>query len=209
MKNSHSIAAVILAGGQARRMGGGDKTLLPVGGRPILAAVIAALDLPAMAISANGDPSRFAAFGLPVLADGALAGQGPLAGVLRGLDWAAGLGMTALLTVPGDTPFLPEGLAARLTPAPACAESGGRRHHLVALWPVACRDDLRAFLSVPGSRAVAAFASRLGMRGVAFPVQNHDLFANVNTHYDLEQARGAAQAKAGTTGRLPQGSTNT
>ena len=146
---SARTGAVVLAGGQATRMGGGDKTLLPVQGVPMLASIIAALDVPNIAISANGDPDRFARFGVPVLPDGRFAGEGPLAGLLAGLNWAAALDMTALLTVPGDTPFLPRGLARRLSPAPACAASGGRRHHLVALWPISCRSHLLALLSVP------------------------------------------------------------
>ena len=139
---SDPAAALILAGGDARRLGGRDKPLLDVGGVPILARLIATLreDTAATAISANGDPTRFAAFGLPVLPDGPFAGEGPLAGVLAGLDWAASVRAVTLLTVPGDTPFIPAGLAAALTPAPACAASHGRTHHLIALWPVACRD---------------------------------------------------------------------
>jgi molybdenum cofactor guanylyltransferase len=184
-----AIAAVILAGGQARRMGGGDKTLLTVGGKPMLASIIEALHVAPVAISANGDPARFAQFGLPVLDDGAFVGQGPLAGVLAGLDWAASLGMTALLTVPGDTPFLPNDLPERLAPAPGCAASGGRLHHLVALWPMPCRDDLRSFLSTPGSRHVARFAERIGMRYVEFTVRNGDPFVNINTPDQLIDAR--------------------
>jgi molybdopterin-guanine dinucleotide biosynthesis protein A len=182
------IAALVLAGGQAKRMGGGDKTLLAVGGHPMLAAVISALDVADIAISANGDPGRFAAFGLPVLPDGDFPGQGPLAGILAGLEWAGGLGMTALLTVPGDTPFLPSGLAGLLRPAPGCASHGGRRHHLVALWPVSCAAALRGVLSSPGSRRVGEFAERIGMRHVEFPVQDVDPFDNINTQDDLVRA---------------------
>lgn len=173
-------------------MGGGDKPLLSVGGRPMIASAIAALDLPELAISANGDPARFEAFGLPVLSDGAFRGQGPLAGLLAGLNWAASLGMVALLTVPGDTPFLPAGLATRLHPAPCCASSGGRRHHLVALWPVKCAMALHSFLAVPGSRRVADFAGCIDMRDAEFAVQTFDPFANVNTRDDLEKARSIA-----------------
>ncbi len=190
------IAALVLAGGAARRMGGGDKPLLDVGGRRMLEAVLAALDVPDVAISANGDPARFAEFGRPVLADGAFAGQGPLAGVLAGLDWAAGLGADALLTVPGDTPFIPAGLAAALAPAPACAASGGRPHHLVALWPVACRDTLRQRLAAPGPRDVAGFARQIGMRRVDFPIAKWDPFLNVNTPEDLAAARSIAERQA-------------
>lgn len=182
-------AALVLAGGQARRMGGGDKPLLTVGGQSMLAAVIGAFQLPHVAISANGDPSRFAAFGRPVLSDGMFHGQGPLAGLLAGLDWASSLGMTQLLTAPGDTPFLPRGLAGWLSPAPCCIESAGYRHHLIALWPVDCANTLRDLLSVPGPRRVALFAERVGMRYAEYRVRKSNPFANVNTRDDLAQAR--------------------
>lgn len=187
------IAGLVLAGGEARRMGGGDKPLLEVGGSPMLARVIAALGVLPVAISANGDPARFAAFGLPILADGAFQGQGPLAGLLAGLQWAATLGMTSLLTAPGDTPFLPAGLSLRLQPAPCCAASQGQRHHLVALWPIACAKALQAMLSVPGSRRVGDFAERIGMGHVDFPVPSRDPFVNVNTPRELARARSAAR----------------
>lgn len=185
----NNTAAVVLAGGEARRMGGGDKPLLTVGGRTMLASVIAALDVPHIAISANGDPARFAAYGLPVLSDGAFHGQGPLAGVLAGLDWATSLGKSALLTAPGDTPFLPRGLAGWLAPAPCCVANGGNRHHLIALWPVDCAETLRDLLSQPGSRRVADFARRIGMRYADFGVRADDPFANVNTWDELTRAR--------------------
>jgi molybdopterin-guanine dinucleotide biosynthesis protein A len=189
------VAGLVLAGGSATRLGGGDKPLLDVGGRPMLARILATLaaDLPDIAISANGDPARFASYGRPVLADGAFAGEGPLAGILAGLDWAAGLGCAALLSVPGDTPFIPPGLPALLAPAPSCAVQGDRMHPLVALWPVAARDELRALLVVPGARAVARFAERIGTRGVAFPAAQATLFANVNTTAELAAARRLAE----------------
>nr|WP_294556839.1 molybdenum cofactor guanylyltransferase MobA [uncultured Rhodopila sp.] len=186
---AHSIAGLVLAGGRARRMGGADKALLTVGGRSMLAAVIAALDLPMMAISANGDPARFDGFGLPVLPDGMFADQGPLAGILAGLEWAAGLGLSALLTAPCDTPLLPAGLADRLWPPPCGVSSGGRLHHLVASWPVFCASELRAALSGPGSRSVGRFAERIGMRYAEFPAEPVDPFANVNTPEDLARVR--------------------
>jgi len=188
------VCALVLAGGGARRLGGGDKPLLALGGRTLLAHVLARLRAAgdvAIALSANGDPARFARFGLPVLDDGAFAGQGPLAGVLAGLDWAAGHGADTLLTVPGDTPFIPPDLAARLAPAPSCAASGGRVHHLVALWPVAARAALRSRLAADGPRNVAAFAAAVGLRAVAFAVEAQacDPFLNVNTPEDLARAR--------------------
>jgi molybdopterin-guanine dinucleotide biosynthesis protein A len=185
------IAGLVLAGGAARRMGGGDKPLLEVAGRAMLARVIAALGVRPIAISANGDPARFAAFGLPVLPDGAFQGEGPLAGLLAGLRWAAALGMTGLLTAPGDTPFLPEGLADRLQPAPCAAASLGRRHHLVAVWPVSCADTLHTLLCTHVSRRAADFAERIGMRYVDFAVLDSDPFANVNTPDELIRARAA------------------
>jgi molybdopterin-guanine dinucleotide biosynthesis protein A len=205
-------AALVLAGGQARRMAFGqsphpdlesgqpdstahyDKPLLTVGGRTMLAAVIAALGVPHIAISANGDPGRFRTFGLPVLSDGVFQDQGPLAGVLAGLEWAASLGMTSLLTAPGDMPFLPHGLADWLAPPPCCVSSQGRQHHLVALWPVTCAPQLHNLLSAPGPRQVAAFAARIGMRYAEFSVPMGDPFANINTRDDLIQARTNASA---------------
>ncbi len=198
---SGRLVGLVLAGGSARRLGGGDKPLLEVGGRTMLARVIDRLrdePLSAIALSANGDPARFAAFGLPVLDDGAFAGAGPLAGLLAGLDWAAGQGAEVLLSVPGDTPFLPIGLAAALAPAPACAASnaadgGMMAHYLVALWPVAARAALRARLVAGGSRKVGAFAAVLGMREVCFPAAGEEAFLNVNTAADLAAARAEAE----------------
>jgi molybdopterin-guanine dinucleotide biosynthesis protein A len=126
------------------------------------------------------------------LPDGSFAGEGPLAGVLAGLDWAAAIGADALLTIPGDTPFVPAGLAAALAPPPSCAAANGRAHYLVALWPVACRDALRALLSTPGPRAVARFADAIDMRQVDFPAGKWDPFLNVNTPQDLAVARSLA-----------------
>ncbi len=185
------LFALALAGGAARRMGGGDKPLLEVGGRTMLARVVDVLaaEADSVAISANGDPARFATYGVRVLADGAFVGRGPLAGVLAGLQWAAESGGTALLTLPGDTPFAPPNLAARLAPAPACAESAGRVHHLVALWPVPIKDALARFLTSPGPYAVHGFARTIGMRTVAFTDWQRDPFANINTVQDLMTAR--------------------
>ncbi len=195
MQSTGSTTALILAGGKASRMGGGDKPLLDIGGTSMLSRVIAALstEAAAVAISANGDPARFAGFGLPILPDGAFEGEGPLAGLLAGLDWAAAQDATALLTVPGDTPFIPGGLAAALAPPPACAATGDRAHHLIALWPVACRDELRRLLSAPGRRNVEHFARLIGMRRVDFPLPKWDAFVNVNTPDDLALARGIAE----------------
>ena len=179
-------------------MGGGDKPLLQISGLAMLGRIIRTLhdDGHTLAISANGDRARFAAFGLPVLADGPFEGEGPLAGVLAGLDWASSVGASALLTVPGDTPFIPSGLAGRLAPPPACAASGGQRHYLVALWPIECRETLRRLLSVPGRRDIAHFAHGIGMRQVEFTFPTWDQFLNVNTPEDLAAARVIAEGEA-------------
>jgi molybdopterin-guanine dinucleotide biosynthesis protein A len=147
------------------------------------------MDLQDIAISANGDASRFAAFGRPVLDDGSFVGEGPLAGILAGLDWAFFIGADALLSVPGDTPFIPRGLVETLSPPPSCAASNDRVHHLVALWPVGARVALRAHLSQASGRHVGRFAEMIGMRRVDFPLATWDPFLNVNTPADLEAAR--------------------
>ena len=188
------LAALVLAGGQATRMGGGDKPLLALAGQSLLQRILTRLgaETQRVAISANGDPARFAAFRRPVLPDGRFLGQGPLAGVLAGLDWAAAQGCNTLLTVPGDTPFIPSGLAAALAPAPSCAASGGRIHPLVALWPVMVRDALRARLSTTGGRSVLAFSTSIGTRIVDFPLRPWDPFLNLNDADDLTAAQGIA-----------------
>jgi molybdopterin-guanine dinucleotide biosynthesis protein A len=191
------IAGVILAGGRATRMGGGDKALLPLAGRPILARVIDRLapQVDALALNANGDPARFAAFALPVLPDPLPGHPGPLAGVLAGLDWAAARGAEALLTAAADTPFFPADLAARLQAAGpfAMAATPGdpapERHPTFALWPVALRHDLRAALEA-GLRKVVAFTDPHGCATVLFP--DADAFFNVNTPEDLARAEALA-----------------
>lgn len=189
------IAGLALAGGESRRMGA-DKPLLPLGGKPLIAHVLDRLrtETGAVAISANGDPARYAGFAVPVLPDGTFAGRGPLAGVLAGLHWAAMLGADALLTISADTPFAPAELAKALTPAPACAASLGRTHYLVALWPMHSADALRDILSGPGPFAARRFGALIGIRVVPFPTAaGNDPFWNVNTPADL---RTAAPAQA-------------
>jgi molybdopterin-guanine dinucleotide biosynthesis protein A len=175
---------LILAGGQATRLGGVDKPLLPLGGRPIIEHLLDRLRPQAgpIALSANGDPARYAHLGLPVLADD-VTGRGPLGGVLRGLAWADSLGATALLTVPGDTPFIPLDLAARLGEAPAWVESPTGIHPLVAVWPVACRAALAEWLGAQVSGRVRSFAGVIGARAVWF----EEGFENINTQDDLER----------------------
>jgi molybdopterin-guanine dinucleotide biosynthesis protein A len=189
---------IILAGGQARRMGGVDKPLIEVGGAPILEHLVRRLapQCAGLALNANGDPERFAGFGLPVVADNVAGFAGPLAGVLAGLDHAASHGDAELaLSVPADTPFIPEDLVARLAAARAAAgaeiavaASGGRTHHAIALWPVALRHALRHALVEEDMRKVSAFIERYPSALAEWPVEPYDPFFNVNRTEDVEQA---------------------
>lgn len=188
---------VILAGGQARRMGGGDKPLLVVGGRTILGHVIARLapQVSALALNANGDPARFNAPGFPILPDTVPGQPGPLAGILAGLAWARQHGATWLVSAPGDCPFLPDDLVARLHAARAetglqfaCTASDGRTHPVIGLWPVTCQDALAAALA-DGRRKIDAVATPAAT--ATWSTTPIDPFFNVNTPDDLARARAA------------------
>ncbi len=181
---------LILAGGQARRLGGGDKTLLPLGGRPLLGHVIERLvpQCAELLLNANSDPARFAGFGLAVVPDPVAGRPGPLAGVLAGLARAAG---RHLLTVPGDAPFLPADLAQRLAAAGgqvAVAASGGRIHWATALWDPALAAPLERALVDEGIRKVEDFARRFDLAVVDFEAEGRDPFFNVNRPEDLAAA---------------------
>ncbi len=189
---------MILAGGLARRMGGGDKPLRLLAGRPILWHVTERLrpQVAALALNANGDPSRFAEFGVPVIADPVADNPGPLAGILAGMLWAerAVPGATHVLTVPGDTPFIPTDLVARLDAAcrqsaadVAVAESGGIAHPVVALWPVDLAVPLHTALG-DGLRRVWDFLDRYAVVRVPFAADAFDPFLNINTPEDLAEA---------------------
>jgi molybdopterin-guanine dinucleotide biosynthesis protein A len=190
------VAGVLLAGGLSRRMGGGDKTLKPLGGRPVLAHVIDRVrpQVAALALNANGDPARFAEYGLPVVADTVEGFAGPLAGVLAGLDWAARAAPECrwLLSAPTDAPFLPQDLAERLVAASARAEvvvaaSGGRSHPVAALWAMSLREALRAALA-RGIRKVEDFTRDHSLATVEFPTEPVDPFFNLNRLEDLDEA---------------------
>lgn len=199
MIDRRAIGGVILAGGKATRMGGAEKCLLEIGGKPILARVLGTLSpqVGPLAISANGDPDRFGGFGLPVVADGFPEHAGPLAGMLAGMDWlrAEHRDCHWLITVPGDLPFPPDDLTARLAAAAgsdeqlaAVARSGGRTHPVVGLWPVALADPLRAALE-GGLRRAGGWAEGCGAAEVDWPTTPVDPFFNVNTPEDLDAAR--------------------
>lgn len=203
---AHSAAcpAVILAGGQSTRMGGGDKGLRLLAGRPVLAHVRDRLapQCGPLALNANGDPARFAALGLPVLPDrlpdGVPDSPGPLAGVLAALDWAAALGAQAVVTVASDTPFLPSDLVARLQAAGPFAVAAGdgadgpRLHPTCGLWPVTLRPVLAAALA-DGERRIGKWAQAQGAAVALFPTTPRDPFLNLNTPEDLARAEALAR----------------
>jgi molybdopterin-guanine dinucleotide biosynthesis protein A len=188
------IPAMILAGGLSRRMGGGDKCLLPLAGRPILAHMIERVrpQVTALALNANGDAARFAGFDIADVADDAADFAGPLAGILAALDWARRThpSASAVLTVPADTPFLPRDLAARLAAAgaPAVARSSGQIHPVVGLWPLALEAGLRKALHDEGLRKVEDWTARFLPAVVDFAAAPVDPFFNVNTPEDLARA---------------------
>lgn len=193
-----AVPGVILAGGLATRMGGGDKALLTLAGASLLERVVARLEpqVAALALSANGDAARFAPLDLPVLPDSVPGFPGPLAGILAGLDWAAARGDDAIVSAAADTPFLPGDLVARLSAeregdAPVLAAVGedgmSRDQPVFGLWPVALREALRDAL-VRGERKVGAFARAQGARRAMFT--EPAAFFNINTPEDLARAEG-------------------
>jgi molybdopterin-guanine dinucleotide biosynthesis protein A len=191
------VAGVLLAGGLSRRMGGGDKSLRVLGGMTILERVIARArpQVAALVLNANGDPARFEAYGLPIVADSIPDFAGPLAGILAGLDWAVAnvAGATHVASFATDAPFLPLDLVTRLQAAVsdathvlACAASNGRSHPVFGLWPLALRADLCAALTA-GVRKVDQWTARYRLAVVEFPAQPHDPFFNANTPEDLRE----------------------
>ncbi len=195
------FAIVILAGGKATRMGGGDKPLREIGGRTILARVLERVAAPGVPVvlNANADPARFVGFGLPVVPDATGDYPGPLAGILAGLDWAAAnTSAMDVLSVPGDCPFIPRDLAQRLDAARktagtplACAGSGGWTHPVIGLWPLAIREELRGALAA-GERKIDRFTARFGCATAEWPILGHDPFFNVNTPEELAEAEALA-----------------
>ena len=201
---------LVLAGGLARRMGGGDKARIEIGGVSILDRVLACLSAQCtgIIINANGDPKRFADTGVPVIADTVSGHPGPLAGILAGLDWLAAQnsGIEWILSVPGDCPFLPDDLVERLHQARrkmgagvplACARSGEWRHPVVGLWPLALRTDLRKALVEEDLRKIEMWTARHGVAIADWPSTPVDPFFNVNTPEDAESAARIALQQAG------------
>ena len=190
---------VLLAGGLARRMGGGDKPLRTIGGRTILEHVIARLapQCDELILNANGDPTRFGAYGLTVVADTVEGFAGPLAGILAALDWTAANrpGVDWMLSAATDCPFLPRDLVARLQRARqdehaqlAVAASDGQTHPVIGLWSVALRDELRHALVVEDIRKIDRWTARYPLATVTWPAEPVDPFFNANTVDDIAEA---------------------
>ena len=193
------VVGLLLAGGQSRRMGGGDKALRMLGGVTLLDRVIERLrpQVDALLLNANGDPSRFARFALPVVSDSIPGFAGPLAGVLAGLDWAAAQGpdYPYIVSVATDAPFLPDDLVMRLTNGLmkagadlACAASGGRVHPVFGLWPVRLREDLRRAMVEEEIHKVDLWTRRHRLMTVPFADIPVDPFFNANRPEDFDDA---------------------
>jgi molybdenum cofactor guanylyltransferase len=193
------VYGVLLAGGLGRRMGGGDKFLRQVHGRPLLAHVIerASPQVAGLVINANGDPSRFAAYSLPVATDVVDGFLGPLAGILTGLEWvrAHAPGCAWVASFATDTPFFPDDLVVRLLDSVraeaaeiGCAASGGRTHPVFGLWPVTLAPALRRALTAEGMRKIDAWTARYRVAIASFPSEPYDPFFNVNEAADLQKA---------------------
>jgi molybdenum cofactor guanylyltransferase len=193
------IPGVLLAGGLARRMGGGDKPMRVIAGKTILERVISRLrpQCGGLILNANGDPTRFAQFGLPVIADNVADFPGPLAGILAGLDWVAANrpDLNWMLSAAGDCPFLPRNLVARLdhkrrqqNAELAVAASSGQTHPVIGLWSVRLREALRQALVAEGLRKIDRWTSRYPIATVTWPTAPFDPFFNANTIEDIAEA---------------------
>jgi molybdenum cofactor guanylyltransferase len=191
---------VILAGGLSRRMGGADKPLLTLGGLTLLEHVAQRLapQCHSLILNANGDPSRFEGTSIPVVPDSLSGRPGPLAGILAGLEWAATHcpGIEWIVSVPADTPFIPENLVLRLQDARreaglplACAVSGAQVHHAIGLWPIRLRQDLRRAIAEEGMRRLGGWAALHGYAEAAWSAEPVDPFFNINTPEELAQAK--------------------
>jgi molybdopterin-guanine dinucleotide biosynthesis protein A len=202
------MVGVLLAGGLARRMGGGDKPMRRIGGRTILERVITRLkpQCDELILNANGDPARFAAFGLPVVADTVENFPGPLAGILAALDWTAAHrpGISWVFSAAADCPFLPRDLVARLSEALvnenaqlAVAASGGQSHPVIGLWSVSLRDELRHALVQEDIRRIDRWTARYKLATVTWPTEPLDPFFNANTMDDIAEAERLAELDGG------------
>jgi len=203
-----AVAGVLLAGGQARRMGGGDKCLRELGGMTLLERTIERVkpQVKALVLNANGDPARFAAYGLPVIPDVIEGFAGPLAGVLTGLEWVRANAPNCpwMLSAPTDAPFLPDDLVATMKDAVnelfadmACAMSNGRNHPVVGLWPVRLAGALRKALVEEDIRKIDVWTAHYRLAEVEFPADPVDPFFNANRPEDLAEAERLLAEAAG------------
>ena len=195
------VVGVILAGGLARRMGGGDKALLPLAGRPLVAHIAERVrpQVARLVLNANGDAARFAGVAAPVVPDDVPNFPGPLAGILAGMEWAAAEAPDCrwLASFPGDAPLLPLDLVSRMRDAVArqgaemaCAASDGRTHPVIGLWPVALAGELRRALVDEDIRKIDRWTARYRIVVVEWPAGELDPFFNVNTPEDLARLEG-------------------
>ena len=198
-RGAPDIPGVLLAGGLARRMGGGDKPMRTIAGKTILERVIARLSpqCDGLVLNANGEPSRFASFGLPVIADTVADFPGPLAGILAALDWMAEHRpeVKFVLSAAADCPFLPPDLVARLEEARAAqnaelavAASNGQTHPVIGLWSVRLRNELRHALVKEDIRKIDRWTARYPLATVTWPTAPLDPFFNANTVEDIAEA---------------------
>jgi molybdopterin-guanine dinucleotide biosynthesis protein A len=203
-----AVAGVLLAGGQARRMGGGDKCLRALGGKTLLARTIERVQpqVKALVLNANGDPARFAEYGLPVVPDVVEGFAGPLAGILTGLEWVRKNAPNCpwMLSAPTDAPFLPDDLVQTMKDAVdelfadmACAMSNGRSHPVVGLWPVRLAGELRKALVEEDIRKIDVWSARYRLATVEFPADPVDPFFNANRPEDLAEAERLLAEAAG------------
>ncbi|WP_425404195.1 molybdenum cofactor guanylyltransferase MobA [Hwanghaeella sp.] len=195
------LCGILLAGGLSRRMGGGDKCLREIAGISVLARIIERIEpqVDRLVLNANGDTTRFSAYGLQTIPDAIGDFAGPLAGVLTGMEWAAAHGgddgIGHILTVPTDAPFLPTDLVRRLA-APilagqadmTCASSAGRSHPVIGIWPISLSGDLRVAMEVEDIRKVDRWTARYRLSEVDFPTEPFDPFFNMNRPEDAQQA---------------------
>ena len=205
----NDVVGVILAGGLARRMGGGDKTLIKLHGRPILSWIIerVAPQVSRLILNANGELARFEPFGLPIVADSVPDFAGPLAGILAALEWTAtnAPGTRWVASFAGDAPFIPHDIVARFEQAQiaakaalVCAASGGRTNPVCGLWRVDLAGDLRHALIEDDLHKIDAWTARYPLTVVEFPAQPVDPFFNINRPEDLAQAESLAASHSGT-----------
>lgn len=202
MNVSEPVAGLLLAGGRSSRLGGGDKCLRLLGGRPILAHIIDRIrpQVACMVLNANGEAERFASFGLPVVADSVAGFAGPLAGIHAGLEWVRTNRpeLRFAVTIATDTPFFPADLVQKLlayaggSSSLAVARSAEGLHPVMGLWPVALAPAIEASLK-RGERKVGKWVAEHGAIEVFFAEvevagRRIDPFFNINRAEELAEA---------------------